>query len=138
MVDIFSVEKRSQIMSQIKSRDSKQELFIRKITHSMGYRYRLHNKIFPGKPDLVFPKYKKVIFVNGCFWHGHQNCKRATLPSTNTEFWKSKISGNIKRDEITYSALRKLGWQYLIIWQCQIKESNKEMLKDIISKFFAG
>ncbi len=135
MVDIFSPEKRSAIMRRIKSRDSKPELIVRKLTHSLGYRYRLHRKDLPGTPDLVFPKYKKVIFVHGCFWHGHNGCKRASLPATNVEFWKKKISGNIVRDTNNYEKLEGSGWKYLIIWQCEIKKSMLDSLANKISLF---
>lgn len=135
MADIFTPEKRSKIMSKVKQKDSKQEMFVRKLTHSMGYRYRLHKEGLPGKPDLVFPKYKKVIFVHGCFWHGHEGCRRSALPSTNVEFWRKKISGNVKRDKLTYKRLEKLGWGILIIWQCEIKQFEKENLKRKISNF---
>jgi DNA mismatch endonuclease (patch repair protein) len=135
MADIFPPEKRSEIMRKIKPRGSKQEIFIRKLVHSMGYRYRLHKKDLPGTPDLVFPKYKKVIFVHGCFWHGHEGCKRSALPTTNVEFWKKKISGNVKRDKSNYQRLEQLGWKYMTVWQCEIKESQKEKLKRTISNF---
>jgi DNA mismatch endonuclease, patch repair protein len=133
--DIFSPRKRSEIMSHIKPKNSKQEIFIRKIINSLGYRYRLHQKDLIGKPDMVFPKLKKAIFVNGCFWHGHKRCKRASLPTTNRIFWKKKINGNIERDKLNYRKLRKQGWKYLIIWQCKIKEKNKKLLKNKISAF---
>jgi DNA mismatch endonuclease, patch repair protein len=129
MVDIFSKRKRSEIMSKIKPKDSTQELIIRRLIFSMGYRFRLHSKDLPGKPDIVFPKYKKVIFVHGCFWHGHKNCKRAAIPATNRGFWKNKISKNLIRDKRNYALLRKIGWNYLIIWQCQIKKQNEKLLK---------
>ncbi len=135
MADIFSPEKRSAIMSRIKSKDSKPELIVRKLTHSMGFRYRLHGKNLPGNPDLVFPKYKKVIFVHGCFWHGHEGCKRATLPSTNVEFWKKKISGNVVRDKNNYEKIKSIGWNYLIIWQCETKKSLLEGLANKIILF---
>jgi len=135
LADIFSPGKRSEIMRKIKPRGSKQEIFIRKLVHSMGYRYRLHKKNLPGTPDLVFPKYKKVIFVHGCFWHGHEGCKRSALPTTNFEFWKKKISGNVKRDKSNYQRLEQLGWKYMTVWQCEIKESQKEKLKRTISNF---
>jgi len=132
MADVFSKEKRSEIMSVIKSTNTKPELFVRKLIHSMGYRFRLHDSKLPGKPDLVFKKYKKVIFIHGCFWHGHRKCKRSYLPNSNKEFWKNKITKNKKRDIRNYKLLSKLGWEYLIIWQCDIR---KEDLKKIINNF---
>lgn len=122
-------------MSKIGPKDSTQELIIRKLVHSLGYRFRLHRKDLPGKPDLVFPKYKKVIFVNGCFWHGHKDCKRSKLPETNIQFWKEKIGKNIKKDERTHKELKALGWDYLLIWQCEIKKKNEKLLIEKIKSF---
>jgi len=136
MTDIFSKEKRSEIMSKIGPKNSKPEIIVRKIVHSLGYRFRLHRKDLPGNPDLVFPKYKKALFVHGCFWHGHKRCQQGKLPATNTTFWEEKISGNVKRDKSNFNKLRRLGWKYLVIWQCDLKESNKENLKRKINNFF--
>jgi len=135
MADIFSKEKRSLIMSKVASKNTQQELFVRKLIHSMGYRFRLHRKDLSGKPDLVFPKYNKVIFVHGCFWHGHKGCKRASLPETNRKFWENKIAGNMLRDKINYARLRKKGWKHLVIWQCEIGKEKKEALIRKISSF---
>ncbi|NGP89191.1 very short patch repair endonuclease [Fodinibius halophilus] len=135
MADIFSEDKRSEIMSNIGSKDTKPELFIRSLTHRMGYRFRLHRKDLPGTPDLVFPKYNSVIFVHGCYWHGHEDCKKASIPDTNTEFWKNKIQKNIDRDHRNYKELEELGWEYLIIWQCEIREENIPELKKKIDSF---
>lgn len=135
MTDIFSQEKRSEIMRKVKSKGTWQEIFIRKLVHSMGYRYRLNKKDLPGNPDLVLKKYKKVIFVHGCFWHGHKRCRRAALPTTNADFWKKKINGNKKRDKANFRLLKKLDWEYLIIWQCEIKKSRLEELAKKISEF---
>jgi DNA mismatch endonuclease (patch repair protein) len=129
MSDIFSKKKRSEIMSKVGTKNTKPELFVRRLIHSMGFRYRLHRKDLPGKPDIVFQKYKKVIFVNGCFWHGHKNCKKAQLPKSNIDYWSFKINENKKRDRKNIENLNKLGWDNLIIWQCQLKEKNKIILK---------
>lgn len=137
MTDIFTKQKRSEIMSNISGKNTKPEIIIRKLAHSLGYRFRLHKKNLPGKPDIVFPKYKKVIFVNGCFWHGHKNCKRSKLPTTNKKFWKEKIENNKKKDAADYRKLRKLGWDYLVIWQCRIKTSNYKSLKSKIDSFLS-
>ena len=107
-------------MKKIGPKHSKQELFIRKLIFSLGYRYRLHRKELPGNPDIVFPKHKKVIFINGCFWH-HHNCNRGKLPETNKEFWQKKILGNVESDKLNYKKIQNLGWNILIIWQCEIK-----------------
>lgn len=134
-MDIYSKQKRSEIMSLISGKNTKPEIVIRKIAHSLGYRFRLHKKDLPGKPDIVFPKYKKVIFVNGCFWHSHKNCKRSKLPTTNAKFWKEKIEGNKKKDKSNYIRLKKLGWDYMVIWQCEIKDSNKEKIEKRLLEF---
>jgi DNA mismatch endonuclease (patch repair protein) len=125
MADIFDKEKRSQIMSKISGKDTKPELIIRKALFSEGYRYRLHRKDLPGNPDIVFPSRKKVIFVNGCFWHGH-NCKKAVLPTTNRSFWENKLTGNKVRDKRNLTKLNAMGWKSLVIWQCQIKKNTLE------------
>lgn len=129
-MDIFSKNKRSQIMSKIRSSGTKPEILVKKYLFSNGYRFRKNVKSLPGKPDIVLPKYKTVIFVHGCFWHGHKNCRRTALPSTRKSFWKNKIAGNIKRDAQNIKILKKLGWQVLIIWQCKLsnlKVRNKTL-----------
>lgn len=124
MSDVFSKKKRSEIMSRVKSKNSKPELFIRSELHKMGYRFRLHDAKLLGSPDIVLKKYKTVIFINGCFWHGHHNCKYSHLPKTNKRFWKKKINKNRKRDSFVKNKLRKLGWKSITIWTCQIKKKN--------------
>ncbi len=135
MTDVFSPQKRSQIMRKIGPKDSSQERYVRSLVHSMGYRFRLHRKDLPGCPDLAFPKYRKVVFINGCFWHGHKNCKRAQLPQTNRLFWDRKINGNVERDQKNYKKLQMNGWQYLVIWQCEIKKANEFLLSGKIKEF---
>ena len=115
-------EQRSRNMSAIKSKNTKPEIKVRKVLHSMGYRFRLHRKDLPGKPDLVLPKYRTAIFVNGCFWHQHKECKYSRLPKTNIDFWKRKLEGNSQRDKLNQSKLKDMGWKVIIIWECQIKE----------------
>lgn len=120
-------------MARIKGKDSKPEILIRKKLWNLGYRYRLHYKKLPGKPDIVFPSRKKVIFVNGCFWHKH-DCKYFSWPQTNTEFWKKKINRNFKRDSENYKELTKLGWKYFVVWGCELKKNNfAEMMKNVIN-----
>jgi DNA mismatch endonuclease (patch repair protein) len=135
MSDIYSKNKRSEIMSKISGKNTKPEILIRKIAHSLGYRFRLHKKDLPGKPDIVFSKYNKVIFVNGCFWHGHNNCLRSKLPTSNKKFWKDKIGGNKRKDKSDHIKLKKMGWDYLVIWQCQIKKSDCTKLEQKIESF---
>lgn len=112
-------------MASVKRKDTKPEIIVRKILHSMGYRYRLHRKDLPGLPDIVLPKYHKVIFVHGCFWHGHEGCRRAKLPETNREFWEEKIRKNVERDRDNYTKLVELGWQPIIIWGCEVRDFEK-------------
>jgi DNA mismatch endonuclease (patch repair protein) len=125
MVDVFNSEKRSKIMASVKNKNTRPELTVRKILHSMGYRFRLHRKDLPGTPDIVLPKYRKVIFVHGCFWHGHDSCPRARLPETNRDFWEKKINKNKIRDEANIQKLLSLGWDPIIVWNCEIKDVNK-------------
>ena len=127
-------EQRSRNMSAIKSKNTKPEIAVRKLLHSMGYRFRLHRKDLPGSPDIVLPKYKTVIFVHGCFWHRHENCKYASTPKTRKEFWKKKFQSNIKRDLEIQEKIKNLGWQSVIIWECEIK--NNEKLEKLFRKIF--
>lgn len=122
-------------MSQISGRDTKPEIIVRKIIHKEGFRYRLHVTKLPGKPDIVLSRHKKVIFVNGCFWHGHMNCKRSGRPSTNKQFWNEKIDRNIARDNKSKKDLIELGWKVLVVWECQTK--NIELLKSILKEFLS-
>ena len=128
MSDIFSFQKRSDIMSKIGGKNTKPEILVRKFLFSKGFRYRINVKTLPGKPDIVLPKYKTIIFVNGCFWHGH-NCKKGKLPSSNTDFWKEKISNNKSRDDKNSDLLIKLGWKVIIIWQCEISNVNNREIR---------
>lgn len=134
MSDIFSKSKRSYIMSKISGKETKPEILVRKYLFAHGFRYRKNAKDLPGKPDIVLPKYKTVIFVNGCFWHGHRNCKKAALPVTNTEFWSKKISSNIIRDEKTYVELSGIGYKVLIIWQCELSIKKRKIILDELAK----
>lgn len=135
MTDVFSQEKRSRIMSSVKSKDTKPEIVVRKLLHSMGYRFRLHREDLPGTPDIVLPKYKKVIFVHGCFWHGHEGCPRAKLPKTNMEFWGVKITKNMTRDAEAMKILSRTGWKSLVIWTCEIKDLEQltKKIRDFLS-----
>jgi DNA mismatch endonuclease (patch repair protein) len=134
--DIYSIDKRSDIMSKVRQEGTKQELLIRRFLFSQGFRYRKNDKRYPGKPDIVLPKYRTIIFVHGCFWHGHENCKASKLPKTNTNFWKKKISENIARDQKNIETLREEGWNVITIWQCEIKNKNKrkERLELLLDK----
>ncbi len=123
-MDVFSKGKRSQIMSRISGKDTKPEMLVRSLLHRMGFRFRLHTKDLPGKPDITLPKHKKVIFVHGCFWHGHKDCPRSKRPSTNVKFWNEKIDGNIKRDKKNIQSLENQDWKTLILWTCEIKDQK--------------
>jgi DNA mismatch endonuclease, patch repair protein len=127
-MDHVSLEVRSKIMSSVHSRDTSAEMRVRKLVHGMGYRYALNKKYLPGKPDLVFVCRKKIIFVHGCFWHGHK-CKHGHLPKTNLHYWGQKILTNKIRDNRIISSLRKSGWSVMVIWQCQIKDIPKLSLR---------
>jgi DNA mismatch endonuclease (patch repair protein) len=126
MTDVHSKEIRSYNMSKIKGKDTKPELLVRKFLHKQGFRYRIHVKDLPGKPDIVLPKYKTVIFVNGCFWHGHAGCKYFVLPKTRTEWWNAKINGNVAKDLSVRQSLISNGWKVVEIWECDLKKVKIE------------
>jgi DNA mismatch endonuclease (patch repair protein) len=134
MADVHSKRVRSYNMSRIRSKNTKPEMLVRSWLHRQGYRFRLHDKTLPGKPDIVLKKYKTVIFVNGCFWHGHKNCKFAKLPTSNIKFWKMKITGNIENDKHKIKKLRKLGWTVYSVWQCRMRKSNETELGRLMKK----
>lgn len=123
-MDVYSKEKRSEIMSKVRGKDTGPEMIVRRLVHGMGYRYRLHVGNLPGRPDIVFPSQRKAIFVNGCFWHGHSRCKRSKKPADNAEFWSRKIERNMLRDRKAKARLKKIGWKVLIVWECQIKKTD--------------
>jgi DNA mismatch endonuclease (patch repair protein) len=126
MADVHDSATRSYNMSQIKGKDTKPEMLVRRYLHAQGFRYKLHDKTLPGKPDIVLPKYKTIIFVHGCFWHGHKNCKYATIPKTRTEWWTQKIDRNKELDKINTAKLRKLGWKVIILHECKLKPTAVE------------
>ncbi len=118
--DIFTTEKRSQVMSLVKSKDTKPELKVRSALHSLGFRFRLHRKDLPGCPDIVLPMYRTVVFVHGCFWHQHKGCRKAKLPKQNARFWAAKLRRNARRDVEVRNQLRALGWKVVILWECRL------------------
>lgn len=122
MVDVFTAAKRSEVMSRIKGKNTAPEMKVRSFLHARGLRYRLHDTRLPGSPDLTFPSRRVAVFVHGCFWHGHEGCRKAKLPATRTEFWCEKINGNIQRDRRQVQVLEKAGWTVLTIWQCDISD----------------
>ena len=125
MADFLTPEERSERMARIKSAHTRPEVALRKTLHNLGLRYRLNNATLPGKPDLVLPRYKAVVFVHGCFWHRHQNCNIATTPKSNTSFWADKFSKNVARDETVTSLLRSLGWRVFVVWECEVSSLKK-------------
>ena len=135
MADIFSSEKRKWIMRQIKNHDTAPEMLVRSLLFKMGYRFRLHRKDLPGHPDIVLPRHKKVIFVDGCFWHGHKGCPRSKRPDTNEDFWNKKLDQNQERDIRFRNELKRLGWHVLVIWQCETR--NPENLQSKLKGFSA-
>ena len=134
-MDVHDKKTRSYNMSQIKSKNTKPEELVRKYLFSQGFRYRKNDKRLPGSPDIVLPKYKTVIFVNGCFWHGHEGCKHFVWPKSNEEFWKNKIETNIARDKNKTKTLEELGWKVLIVWECELKNQNKKDTLQSIKKY---
>ena len=135
MTDTVSKIRRSEIMRNVKGKHTKPEIIVRKFLHSNGFRYRLHDKKLPGNPDLKLTKYKTVIFVNGCFWHGHKNCKIYVMPKTNVNFWSEKITKNMSRDQIIINNLKNLGWNVILIWECSLKGHKREItLNSLVEK----
>lgn len=135
VMDTLSPQQRSERMSRVRGRDTKPELMVRRIAHGLGYRFRLHRRDLPGTPDLVFPSRRKVIFVHGCFWHRHHDpaCKLARMPKSRLDFWATKLENNKNRDEKNIVRLHDLGWQTLVIWECQT--GDREALRVRIREF---
>ena len=116
-------------MSRVKGRDTKPETLVRSFIHRMGYRFRIHRRDLPGNPDIVLPRHGKVIFVHGCFWHGHRQCPRSKRPTTNVSFWNKKLDGNIERDKHLAEEAPAMGWKVLIVWECETRKPEKLLLK---------
>jgi DNA mismatch endonuclease (patch repair protein) len=125
MADVHDKATRSYNMSRIKGKDTKPEMLVRRFLHAQGFRYRLHVKDLPGKPDIVLPKYRTVIFIHGCFWHGHEGCKYFVVPKTRTEWWMEKIDRNVSNDRLKQLALRHAGWKIMQIWECDLKPARR-------------
>lgn len=128
-MDTLTEAQRSERMSRIRSKNTAPELAVRQALFALGYRYQLHRKDLPGKPDLVFPSRKKIVFVHGCFWHAHGGCKVANLPKSRTEFWQAKFQRNIERDKVNEKALRRMGWSTLTVWECEISRNDGYLRK---------
>ena len=136
MVDVFDPAKRSEVMSRIRGRDTKPEMIVRRIAHGLGFRFRLHRPDLPGRPDLVFPRYKAVIMVHGCFWHRHPGCRYTTTPKTRVDYWQKKFDGNVVRDRRNEAALSELGWRTMVIWECETRD--REAVAERIEGFLRG
>ncbi len=132
MADIFTKQKRSEIMATVKNKNTKPEIQVRKALFKRGFRYRINDKKLSGSPDIVLPKYHTVVFVHGCYWHGHENCSKAIKPSTNKDFWNTKINKNRIRDKKAQIDLNTSGWNVIVIWECQLR--NQELLKQTLGK----
>jgi len=135
-MDHVSISRRAEIMRAVRSKHTAPEVCVRKAAHRLGLRFRLHAKYLPGTPDLVLPKWKTVIFVNGCFWHRHVDCKKTTTPITNVPFWEEKFSRNVERDANNYRKLTELGWRVVVIWQCTVPTLEKA--EAVLLQYFAN
>ncbi|HAO08160.1 MAG TPA: very short patch repair endonuclease [Chryseobacterium sp.] len=133
-MDILSKQKRSEVMSKIRGKNTKPELILRSQLFRNGFRFRIHKKSLPGKPDIVLPKYKTVIFVHGCFWHYHQDCREGRIPSTNSKFWKEKLLKNIEKDERHIKALQELKWKVIVVWECEIEKNTEQTLEKLLAE----
>lgn len=131
MSDKLTPEHRSWNMSRIKGKDTKIEVIVRQYLFSKGYRFRKNDKRYPGKPDIVLPKYKTVIFVHGCFWHRHPGCKNAIIPKTRTEFWNDKFEKNIRNDKIKQEQLEQMGWKVIVIWECELEKNFSQTMEAV-------
>jgi DNA mismatch endonuclease, patch repair protein len=132
MPDVLTPEQRQLNMSRVRGRDTKPEMLVRRGLHARGLRYRLHDRKLPGRPDLVFPKYRTALFVHGCFWHAH-SCALSKLPATRQDFWKKKLEGNAARDRRAIDALRSDGWRVLVIWECALRGPERRISDDVIA-----
>ena len=136
MSDVHSKEIRSYNMSRIKDKNTKPEMIVRKFLHSNGFRYNIHSKQLPGKPDIVLPRFRTAVFINGCFWHGHEGCKYFKIPETETEWWKNKIYETRLRDKTKYDEIEKMNWKVITIWECELKNGKKDKtLADLLLIF---
>ncbi|MBZ9770352.1 DNA mismatch endonuclease Vsr [Mesorhizobium sp. CA6] len=135
-MDRLSPERRSYLMSRVRSKDTTPEMVVRKLVHRLGYRFRLHSCSLPGKPDLVFPSRKKIIFVHGCFWHRHLGCAKATVPKSHTDFWQEKFDKNVRRDQHLVTELSAQGWEIMVVWQCETNDGDS--LRAKLVRFLEG
>lgn len=135
LADIVDRQTRSRMMSGIRGKDTRPELRLRKALFAKGFRYRVNDRRLPGRPDLVFPRYRAVVMVHGCFWHHHENCRFATMPATRTDFWKAKFETNRKRDQVVLAGLARAGWRCAIVWECRLKGPAAEATAEAVSRW---
>lgn len=135
-MDIVDRETRSRMMGNIRGKNTKPELVVRRLAHSLGYRFRLHRRDLPGSPDITFPKFRAVIFVHGCFWHRHDGCRFCTTPSSNLSFWSEKFRRNVERDRKAEAALLGMGWRTIIVWECQTRDPSD--LETTLKRYLSG
>ncbi len=133
MVDTLTPERRSLVMSRIKGKDTKPELLLRSLLHKRGFRFRIHDKRLPGKPDIVLPRYRTVILVHGCFWHRHPNCQYASTPKSRQKFWLNKFEKTIQRDKGQAAMLEEMGWHLIVVWECELKKDSQGVINKISS-----
>jgi len=129
VADRLTVRERSWNMSRIRSKDTKPEIAVRSLLHRMGYRFRLHRRDLPGKPDIVLPKHRTVVLVHGCFWHRHKGCKYAYIPRSRVDFWEKKFAENVERDNRNRKDLRREGWKVIVVWECQLRDPNRLVMR---------
>ncbi|MFZ4535010.1 very short patch repair endonuclease [Propionivibrio sp.] len=127
MADVVDKATRSRMMASIRGKNTKPELIVRRYLHQRGLRYRLHVQSLPGKPDIVFPRYRKVVFIHGCFWHRHDGCKYATMPASRVEFWENKLSENVARDQYQIAVLQEMNWKVLVVWECELRHNDSRL-----------
>ncbi len=133
-MDSLTPEKRSWNMSRIRGKDTSIEVQVRKYLFSKGYRFRKNDKRYPGKPDIVLPKYKTVVFINGCFWHMHQGCKQGRLPKSNIEYWKNKLEKNVSNDKVHIQQIEQMGWTPIVLWECELKNDFEGVMERLIKQ----
>ena len=136
MVDLFTPAQRSEVMSKIRDRHTKPELILRSALHRLGFRFNLNNRKLPGKPDIVLKKYRTAIFVHGCFWHCHADCKNSNIPKTNTPYWLEKLAKNVERDGENKRALESLGWNVLVVWECELQRDTIAAVERVVDRIY--
>lgn len=138
MADSFSKETRSYVMSRIHGKNTKPELSVRKYLFSQGLRYRINDKRYPGNPDIILPKYKAAVFVNGCFWHSHEGCKASHIPQSNLDYWEPKLQRTLQRDRNNYAALKANGWNVIVVWECELKKAKRDERLSLLYQQITG